>query len=367
MKASKSTISESVLSRMKDAYQQVKYGSKEVELRNNPKVLKEVAFRGFEDFAKRLLAMRPPINIKDLTSIRDPGVQDLIRNNLYNYIFAYMVGGEGANTQTEIGSEIQKLVDAEKKKTPPTMWDQRSIMAFFELAAKKRAEKLIEIDNKLDVTTDNYGAKKLSDLISDKDLKPNMEIELPNVTILGKNTKIVIRNVNNKVVVYSLIDIPKSSPAPGTTAEPPNSTENVVPHGLMFNIIDSKGNEKTLNAIYDVYKLAGEPSPTDVVDLQNAQKMRELQNSLEDNQEIDFSYYMTPSIINTVVIRKNGVYVTEYLNTSSSGNMPTKVSVPPRADMFQVQRDQNLANLYAQYLRQPTTPVPTEFEAETLE
>lgn len=361
MKASKSTISESVLSRMKDAYQQVKYGSKEVELRDNPKVLKEVAYRGFDDFAKRLLAMRPPINIKDLTSIRDPGVQDLIRNNLYNYIFAYMVGGEGANTQTEIGSEIQKLVDQEKKKTPPTMWDQRSIMAFFELAAKTRAKKLIEIDNKLDVTTDNYGANILGKLISDKDLKPNMEIQLSGVDILGINTNIIIRNVNNKVVVYSSSDIPKP-PNPDGTPGDPNSKENIVPHGLMFKI----EHLIALNAIYEVYKLAGEPPPTDVVDLQNAQKMRELQNSLEDNQEIDFRY-MTSAMYNTVVIRKNGVYVEEYINTSSSGQMPAKVSVPPHGDMFQVQRDQNLAFLYTQYLNQPTTPVPTEFEAETLE
>ncbi len=362
MKANKSIISESVLSRMKDAYQQVKYGSKEVELRNNPKVLKEVAYRGFDDFAKRLLTMRPPINIKDLTSIRDPGVQDLIRNNLYNYIFAYMVGGEGANTQTEVASEIQKLVNDEKKKTPPTMWDQRSIMAFFELAAKKRAEKLIEIDNKLDVTTDNYGDKILGNLIANKDLKPNMEIQLSGVDILGTNTDIIIRNVNNKVVVYSSTDIPKP-PNPDGTPGDPNSKENIVPRGPMFKI----EHPTALNAIYEVYKSAGEPSPTDVVDLQNAQKMRELQNSLEDNQEIEFNYFMTSAIINTVVIRKNGVYVTEYLNTSSSGKMPTKVSVPPRVDMYQVQRDQNLANLYAQYLRQPTTPVPTEFEAETLE
>lgn len=359
MKASKSIISESVLSRMKDAYRQVKSG--EVELRNHPKVIKEVAVRGFEDFAKRLLAMNPPINIRDLNSIRDPGVQDLIRNNLYNYIFAYMTGGEGANTQAEIGSEIQKLVGEEKKKSPPTMWDQRSIMALFELAAKKRAEKLIEIDNKVEYTSDNYGAKKLGDLISDKDLKPNMEIELPNVTILGQNTKIVIRNVNNKVIVYSYNDIPKP-PNPDGTPGDPNSKENIVPHGSMFKIV----HPVALNAIYEVYKSAGEPPPTDVDVLKNAQKMRELQNSLEDNQEIDFRY-KTPSIFNTVVIRKNGVYVEEYTGISSSGKMPATVSVPPHGNMFQVQRDQNLAFLYTQYLSQQTTPKPTEFEAETLE
>jgi len=358
MKASKSTISESVLSRIKDAYRQVKSG--EVELRNHPKVIKEVAVRGFEDFAKRLLAMNPPINIRDLNSIRDPGVQDLIRNNLYSYIFAYMTGGERADTQADIGSEIQKLIGEEKKKSPPTMWDQRSIMALFELAAKKRAETLIKIDNKVEYTSDNYGVNKLGDLISDKDLKPDMEIKLTGVNILGTTTNIVIRNINNKIVVYSSKDIPKP-PNPDGTPGDPNSKENIVPHGSMFKIV----HPVALNAIYEVYKSAGEPSPTGVVDLQNAQKMRELQNSLEDNQEIDFRY-MTPTMTNTVVIRKNGIYVSDYTGSSTS-RMPTKVPVPPHGDMFQVQRDQNLAFLYTQYLSQPIIPTPADFEAETLE
>jgi hypothetical protein len=203
--------------------------------------------------------------------------------------------------------------------------------------------------------------KQKIDLISEKELKPNTEIQLSGVDILGINTNIVIRNVDNQVVVYSYNDIPKP-PNPDGTSGDPNSKENIVPHGSMFKIV----HPAALNAIYEVYKSAGEPPPTDVVDLQNAQKIRELQNSLEDNQEIEFGYGTSSPPIQ-VVVRKNGIYVSDYTGSSTSTRTPEKVSVPPHGDMFQVQRDQNLAPLYAAYtgLRRP--PSPREFEAETLE
>lgn len=359
MKASKSTISEGIFSSMLDAYRAYKDSTDgEEEMRNDDRVLQEVAYKGFQDLSKRLKASG--IDLNNAAAIREPRTQDIIRNNTTKYVEQYMSGGESPDRQVAIIGALQKSIK-DGIITTPTEWNKKTVFDYFLQAATIRARTIIALDNKLSYNRDNYGVKKLQDLISEKELKPNTEIQLSGVDILGINTNIVIRNVDNQVVVYSYKDIPKP-PNPDGTPGDPNSKENIVPHGSMFKIV----HPVALNAIYEVYKSAGGPPPTDVVDLQNAQKMRELQSSLEDNQEIRF-YYMMRSGSNLVVIRKSGVYVSQYTGTSSSSARPTKVDVPPHGDMFQVQRDQNLSSLYTQYLNQPVTPTPDEFEAETLE
>jgi hypothetical protein len=354
MKASKSIISEGIFSTMLGAYRDYKDATGgEKEMRLDKRILQEVAYKGFQDLSQRLKSAG--IDLNNAAAIREPRTQDIIRDNTIKYVEQYMSGGEYAERQAAIIGELQKATKANTLKIP-TEWNKKTLFDYFLQAATIRANVLVALDKELNYKQDNYGVKKLQDLISEKELKPNTEIQLSGVDILGINTNIVIRNVDNQVVVYSSTDIPKP-PNPDGTPGDPNSKENIVPHGSMFKIV----HPVALNAIYEEYKSAGGPPPTDVVDLQNAQKMRELQNSLEDNQEIEFVYSTVK-----VIIRKNDVYISKYLGVPTT-KMPEKVSVPPHGDMFQVQRDQNLAFLYTQYLRQPATPVPTEFEAETLE
>ena len=359
MKASKSIISEGIFSTMLGAYRDYKDATGgEKEMRLDKRILQEVAYKGFQDLSQRLKSAG--IDLNNAAAIREPRTQDIIRDNAIKYVEQYMSGGEYAERQAAIIGELQKATKANTLKIP-TEWNKKTLFDYFLQAATIRANVLVALDKELNYKQDNYGVKKLQDLISEKELKPNTEIQLSGVDILGINTNIVIRNVDNQVVVYSYNDIPKP-PNPDGTPGDPNSKENIVPHGSMFKIV----HPVALNAIYEVYKSAGGPPPTDVVDLQNAQKIRELQNSLEDNQEIEFGYGTSSPPIQ-VVVRKNGIYVSDYTGSSTSTRTPEKVSVPPHGDMFQVQRDQNLAPLYAAYagLRRP--PSPREFEAETLE
>jgi hypothetical protein len=253
MKASKSTISEEFFSSMLGAYRDYKDATGgEREIRLDSRVLNEVAYKGFQDLSQRLKSAG--IDLNNATAIREPRIQDTIKNNTVKYVEQYMSGGESPDRQAVIIGELQKASKNGIFPDPiPTEWNKKTVFDYFLQAAKIRARVIIALD------------QQLPD-------KPQTDVD----------------------------------------------------------------------------------------------KLKELQNSLEDNKEIVF-YYSTPTIINTVVIRKNGVYVEEYTGTSSSGIMPAKVSVPPHGDMFQVQRDKNLAFLYNQYLSQPTPPPPTEFEAETLE
>lgn len=359
MKASKSTISEGIFSTMLGAYRDYKDATGgEKEMRLDKRILQEVAYKGFQDLSQRLKTAG--IDLNNAAAIREPRTQDIIRDNTIKYVEQYMSGGESAERQAAIIGELQKATKENTLKIP-TEWNKKTLFDYFLQAATIRAKVIIALDNKLNYEQDNYGVKKLQDLISEKELKPNTEIQLSGVDILGINTNIVIRNVDNQVIIYSYNDIPKP-PNPDGTPGDPNSKENIVPHGPMFKI----EHPTALNAIYEVYKSAGEPPPTDVVDLQNAQKMRELQSSLEDNQEIEFGYGTSSPPIQ-VVVRKNGVYVSDYTGSSTSTRTPAKVSVPPHGDMFQVQRDQNLAPLYAAYAGLTRPPRPKEFEAETLE
>jgi hypothetical protein len=374
MKASKSTISEGIFSTMLGAYRDYKDATGgEKEMRLDKRILQEVAYKGFQDLSQRLKSAG--IDLDNAAAIREPRTQDIIRDNTVKYVEQYMSGGEYPDRQKEIINALQEAVEKNKIETP-TEWNKKTIFNYFLQAATIRANVLINLDSKLDYNKDNYEDKKLEELvfkavqgIASKlgKAEDKKEIILPNVNILGTDTKIVFRIGNdNSVRVYSEKDIP----LPAGISDPVASTsETVQPYGSMVNIKDSR----ILAQIFKEYITAGRSidatqydERTDVE--KNLQGMKELQNSLEDNQEIEFTATVGTTDT-TIVVRKDGVYSTKFFGKNPpSGSNPKTVNISGRDDpMYQVQRDQNLANLYAIYSSLSPKPTPTDFEAETLE
>lgn len=366
MKASKSIISEGIFSTMLGAYRDYKDATGgEKEMRLDKRILQEVAYKGFQDLSQRLKTAG--IDLNNAAAIREPRTQDIIRDNTVKYVEQYMSGGEITERQGAIIGALQKSTKDNTLKIP-TEWNKKTLFDYFLQAAVIRANVLINLDSKLEYNKDNYEDKKTVEQIASKlgKAEDKKEIILPNVNILRTDTKIVFRiGDDNTVKVYSEKDI--SLPA-GTSDPVASTSETVQPHGSMFNIKDSR----ILSQIFRAYITAGSIDAAPYDERTNVEKnlqgMKELQNSLEDNQEIEFPAKIG-GIDTTIVVRKDGVYSTEFFGKSSpTGSNPKTVNIPGRADpMYPVQRDQNLANLYAVYSSLTSKPTPKDFEAETLE
>lgn len=346
MKASnvKKNIKESIFDVWFDAFNKTidkKLNDKSV--RAAPQIIRDVAFAGFEDFNKRLLAAG--INLKNLASVRDPATQQLIKENLIKYVEQYMAGGESQEYSALILKELQN-----RSKLPlPTQFDQNSIFKYFETAAKIRAVKLNELDNTLEYTRDNFELKKLQELQAQLDANKDIKFT---ASIRGVSTNIVIR----KDKLYSDKDI-TPPPTPGTTSSAPAKRVKLQPYGNYYEVTDPIN----FTEVYKAWVAAGSPTSST---FDESDKIKQLQDELEDNEEIEFTFSATPPV--QVVIRKDAVYVSDYTGTSSS-SLPPKVAVPPHGDMYEVKRPQNLTAIYQAYSRLPSPPAPVEFAAPTLE
>lgn len=240
---------ESITSAVADAYSSIKnYRDKrnQRDPRLNPEVIKKVAFTGFDDFRRRLLAAG--INLKDKRSTKTPAIQEKIKENVIKYVEQYMTSRENARAKPLI------LSDFHSKLSLPNEFDENTLYKYFEDAANIRAKKLVALDLEL---------------------------------------------------------------------------------------------------------------PSNVQSVDETEKLKQLQSSLEDNQEIVFSYARNKV---TVVIRKSGVYVSDYIGRIKPGiSLPPTTEVEPHGDMFSVKRPENLKKIYLEYEKLPSKPAPQNFIGATLE
>jgi hypothetical protein len=326
-----------------------------VEMRNDPKIIEQVALKGFLDFRDRLTTAG--INLKNAAAISTPEIQDQLEINLKDYVKTYMISGE----QQEVGAEIIKFIE---KIPDPSPYNEKTIYQYFIAAAKIRADIVVKADKKLKVTTGGGGL----DLLQNK-LKNNEEMIIPfsGATVLLRKKA---SDSNSGIYISDWTKLGTSLPAP--------PTENINGN-TFYQLSDSDDeaehneHEKNKSKIYSVYlRLSPKPVSTTIsapppgrTDL-----LSDLQANLEDNEEITFDYVFpgaAPGSPKTmVVIRKNKVYVSNYVSTTTSSNLPEKKKVPPHGELYRVQRPENLEKIYDAYINSGS-PVPKEYRAKPLE
>jgi hypothetical protein len=324
------------------------------ELRNDPRVIQKVAQKGFLDFRDRLGAAG--INLKNAASISTPEVQDQITNNLEEYVRQYMAGGDYGEVQNKIVTAIEKV-------PLPTKIDERTIYKYFEDTAKVRAEVLIQQDQQLSVKSTPDSIKLLQSKID-----PTKELVFP-----FNGATVVIRK--NKEGLGSSVYIDDWSKL-GTTLPSPKS-QKIYPHtNPLYELTDSNDeaehaeHEKNLDKIYKEFvRLTPKPVQKSMFS-DKLKNLVRLQLSLNDNQEINFQHVFSATRAGgspvLVIIRKLGVYVSNYVSTSTSTALPPKIDLRPHGEMYEVKRPENLEKIYDAYVANGSPP-PRDYEAEPLE
>jgi hypothetical protein len=311
------------------------------ELRNDPRIINEVATKGFLDFRDRLT--KAGINLKNAASISTPEAQETIKVNLIEYVREYVTGGETQKNKITITTKLEKF-------PLPAKFDERTIYKYFLDAATLRADIVISSDEKLPVNDIIKAIKILQSNI------PN-----DNEIVFPFNGAEVIIRKNKENSLKSGIYITDWTRL-GTTLAAPRP-ETIYPRSTpVYELTDNDKNEaahneheKNIEKIYRVYvNTSPRPDPvpftsTFVQDLQN------LQQSLEDDEEVYFKYNFPISSSRSgtrttkVVIRKNNVYVSNYIASSTGTVMPEKTNISPHGEMYGVKLPKNLEEIYKAY------------------
>lgn len=311
------------------------------ELRNDPRVIQQVATKGFWDFRDRLT--KAGINLKDATAISTPEAQETIKVNLIQYVQKYMAEGETEENKIEITKELDKF-------PTPAKFDEKTIYKYFLDTATLRAKIVVRSDEQLPMNDIVKAIKLLQSKIP-----TDNEIVFP-----FNGAEVIIRKDKEnslKSGIY-ITDWTKL----GTTLSAPRP-ETIYPRTTpVYELVDNNKDEaahnehiKNIEKIYRAYVNASprpDPVPftsTFVQDLQN------LQQSLEDDEEVYFKYNFPISTSRSgtrttkVVIRKNNVYVSNYIASSTGTVMPEKTNVSPHGEMYEVKLPKNLEEIYKAY------------------
>ena len=311
------------------------------ELRNDPRIIHEVARKGFLDFRDRLT--KAGINLKNAAAISTPEAQDTIKVNLIKYIEEYITGGETQENKVNLTVKLQKI-------PLPAKFDEKTIFEYFYAAAEIRAQTIIDAEQKLPV---NDVTKKIKLLQS--------QIPNDNEIVFPFNGAEVIIRKNKENSLKSGIYITDWTKL-GTILAAPRS-ETIYPRSTpIYELTDNNKDEaahnehiKNIEKIYKEYlNTSPRPDPvpftsTFVQDLQN------LQQSLEDDEEVYFKYNFPISSSRSgtrttkVVIRKNNVYVSNYIASSTGTVMPEKTNISPHGEMYEVKLPKNLEEIYKAY------------------
>jgi hypothetical protein len=330
---------------------------KNAELRNDPRIIQEVARKGFLDFRDRLT--KAGINLKNAAAISTPETQDTIKVNLIKYIEEYITGGETQENKVNLTVKLQKI-------PLPAKFDEKTIFEYFYAAAELRAQTIIDAEQNLPV---NDIIKKIKLLQSQ--IPNDNEIVFP-----FNGAEVIIRKEKESGTGIYITDWTKLG-----TALPAPKQQILYPHdNPVYEFFDVQNDEAAHNAhIQNIEKIYGaylnmSPRPAPTPFNQKIQELQQLQQSLEDNQEISFDYNFDGSttggvatIGTNIVIRNSAVYVSDYVSSSTSTKEPKKVDLgPPHNEMFSVQRPTNLANIYNAYIS-AGKPAPTEYISKDLE
>lgn len=367
MKVSKSKVNEGFWSDFAQDKAKINIGGKTIfaqknaELRNDPRIIAEVAGKGFLDFRDRLAAAG--INLKNAAAISTPETQDTIKVNLIQYVERYFTEGESQAIKGNILIRLQKL----EKDSLPSSFNEKTILEYFQAAAKIRAEIVVSSEKELPVSDILKKVKLLQ-----SQLPNNTEIVFP-----FNGASVIIRkdkenSLESGIYITDWTKLGTTLAAPGPQTLEPHSSP-------VYELTDNKDDEAAkaehLNNLTKIYSAFVRTSPRPVpqpIAKSSVEMLSELQKTLEDNQEINFNYNFTgaggtaPTVGTNIVIRKDGVYVSDYINSSTSTREPKKVPLDPHGDMFLVQRPNNLENIYSAYTA-IGSPAPTEYVGKSLE